>query len=47
MSLQVLRVQLELGQVKQEIDRKVAEKEEEFDNTRQVYLSMKVYKTFI
>merc|ERR1711972_186948 len=30
----VLRAQLELGQVKQEIDRKIAEKEEEFDNTR-------------
>merc|ERR1711872_549172 len=29
----VLRAQLELGQVKQEIDRKIAEKEEEFDNT--------------
>merc|ERR1719192_1883130 len=29
----VLRVQLELGQVKQEIDRRVAEKEEEFNNT--------------
>merc|ERR1712165_672039 len=32
--LQVLRAQLELGQVKQEIDRRVAEKEEEFNNTR-------------
>merc|ERR1719331_1934195 len=31
---QVLRAQLELGQVKQEIDRRVAEKEEEFNNTR-------------
>merc|ERR1712236_147321 len=30
----VLRAQLELGQTKQEIDRKIAEKEEEFDNTR-------------
>merc|ERR1719328_317346 len=30
----VLRAQLELGQVKQEIDRRIAEKEEEFDNTR-------------
>merc|ERR1719244_630522 len=29
-----LRAQLELGQVKQGIDRKIAEKEEEFDNTR-------------
>merc|ERR1711892_1305419 len=29
----VLRAQLELGQVKQEIDRKIAEKEEEFENT--------------
>merc|ERR1712087_305854 len=30
----VLRAQLELGQVRQDIDRRVAEKEEEFDNTR-------------
>merc|ERR1719153_959581 len=30
----VLRAQLELGQLKQEIDRKIAEKEEEFENTR-------------
>merc|ERR1712037_335032 len=30
----VLRAQHELGQVKQEIDRRVAEKEEEFNNTR-------------
>merc|ERR1712156_450781 len=30
----VLRSQLELGQVRQEIDRRVAEKEEEFNNTR-------------
>merc|ERR1711990_650937 len=30
----VLRAQLELGLVKQEIDRRVAEKEEEFNNTR-------------
>merc|ERR1712083_1150855 len=30
----VLRASLELGQVRQEIDRKIAEKEEEFDNTR-------------
>merc|ERR1719334_3112659 len=30
----VLRAQLELGQVRQEIDRRVAEKEEEFQNTR-------------
>merc|ERR1712025_230035 len=30
----VLRAQLELGQVRQEIDRKIAEKEEEFENTR-------------
>merc|ERR1711951_306106 len=28
------RAQLELGQVRQEIDRKIQEKEEEFDNTR-------------
>merc|ERR1712066_129136 len=30
----VLRAQLELGQVKQDVDRKIAEKEEEFNNTR-------------
>merc|ERR1712036_143819 len=30
----VLRDQLELGQVKQDVDRKIAEKEEEFNNTR-------------
>jgi len=30
----VLRAQLELSQLKQEIDRKIAEKEEEFENTR-------------
>merc|ERR1739847_144335 len=30
----VLRAQLELGQVRQEIDRKISEKVEEFDNTR-------------
>ena len=30
----VLRAQLELGQVKQEIDRKIGEKEEEWNNTR-------------
>ena len=30
----VLRAQLELGQAKQEIDRRVSEKEEEFENTR-------------
>merc|ERR1719461_772273 len=30
----VLRAQLELGQVRQDIDRKVAEKEDEFNNTR-------------
>merc|ERR1711981_597646 len=30
----VLRAQLELGQVKQDIDRRVAEKEDEFNNTR-------------
>ena len=32
--LKVLRAQLELGQVKQEIDRRIAEKEEEFENSR-------------
>ena len=30
----VLRSQLELGQVRQEIDRKIHEKEEEFENSR-------------
>merc|ERR1719232_1717861 len=30
----VLRAQLELGQVRQDVDRKIAEKEEEFENTR-------------
>jgi chromosome segregation ATPase len=34
----VLRAQLELGQVRQEIDRRVAEKEEEFNNTRTNHL---------
>merc|ERR1711974_42750 len=29
-----MRAQLELGQVRQEIDKKIKEKEEEFDNTR-------------
>ena len=32
----VLRAQLELAQTKQEIDRKISEKEEEFDNCRWV-----------
>ena len=31
---QVLRASLELGQVRQEIDRRIAEKEEEFENSR-------------
>merc|ERR1712121_494099 len=30
----VLRASLELGQVKQEIDRRIAEKEDEFENSR-------------
>merc|ERR1712012_324752 len=34
----VLRAQLELGQVRQEIDRKIAEKNEEFENTRKNHL---------
>merc|ERR1711874_257843 len=34
----VLKGQLELSQVKQEIDRRVHEKEEEFDATRKVHL---------
>merc|ERR1711872_971608 len=33
----VLRVQLELGQVRQEIDRRIAEKEDEFENTRKCH----------
>merc|ERR1719320_412603 len=33
----VLRGQLELSQVRQEIDRRIAEKEEEFDNTRKTH----------
>ncbi|XP_042212117.1 myosin heavy chain, muscle-like isoform X1 [Homarus americanus] len=33
----VLRSQLELSQVKQEIDKRIQEKEEEFDNTRKVH----------
>merc|ERR1719244_2068341 len=33
----VLRGQLELSQVRQEIDRRIAEKEEEFDNTRKCH----------
>ena len=48
----VLRAQLELGQVKQEIDRRVAEKEEEFNNTRYVGINdasikSKVYDCFL
>ncbi len=41
----VLRSQLELGQVRQEIDRKIQEKEEEFGNTRFVTL-VKVQNVF-
>ena len=33
----VLRAQLELGQVRQEIDRKILEKVEEFENTRYIF----------
>ena len=33
---QVLRASLELGQVRQEIDRRIAEKEDEFENSRLV-----------
>ena len=33
-----LRAQLELGQVRQEIERKIKEKEEEFNNTRYLKL---------
>lgn len=34
----VLRGQLELSQVRQEIDRRIQEKEEEFDNTRKCHV---------
>ena len=34
----VLRIQLELGQVRQEIDRRIHEREEEFENTRYNFL---------
>ncbi len=34
----VLRAQMELGQVRQEIDRRIQEKEEEFNNTRWVFV---------
>merc|ERR1712088_278535 len=34
----VLRAQLELGQVRQEVDRKIAEKVEEFENTRKNHM---------
>ena len=40
----VLRAALELGQTKQEIDRRIAEKEEEFNNTR--YLRYKIELAF-
>jgi hypothetical protein len=33
---QVLRAALELAQVRQEIDRRIAEKEDEFENSRLV-----------
>ena len=42
----VLRAQLELGQVKQEIDRRIAEKEEEFENSRLVSLLLVVVQIF-
>ena len=32
--MQVMRAQLDLAQVRQEIDRRIQEKEEEFENTR-------------
>ena len=34
----MLRAQLELNQVRQEIDRRIAEKEEEFENSRSVVI---------
>ena len=46
-SLKVLRAQLELAQLKQEIDRKIAEKEEEFGNTRYFFKpQFSMYKLF-
>ena len=36
MLFQVLRAALELAQVRQEIDRRIAEKEDEFENSRLV-----------
>ena len=39
----VLRAQLELAQTKQEIDRKISEKEEEFDNCRWVARTLLYY----
>ena len=33
-----MRAQLELSQIRQEIDRRLQEKEEEFENTRYSYL---------
>ena len=32
--MKVMRAQLDLAQVRQEIDRRIQEKEEEFENTR-------------
>ncbi len=42
----VLRSQLELGQVRQEIDRKIQEKAEEFDNTR-FFLIFSLFPYFV
>ena len=42
----VLRAQLELGQVKQEIDRKIQEKCEEFENTRYVNIYLILVYTY-
>ena len=43
----VLRAQLELAQTKQEIDRKISEKEEEFDNCRWVARTIELYDQMI
>ena len=40
----VLRLQLELGQVKQEIDRRIQEKLEDFEITRFKYFSLILLK---
>ena len=41
----VVRAQLELSQIRQEIDRRIQEKEEEFENTR--FVNIFNYKKYI